>query len=166
MHQAVVERQEKLSDLFREAKSLQKRNGKDHELSKQLAWYLCIRTSGFVEFSVQTILDRFYESCDNHKPLGFFVANHLLHHRRFSMNHVSQLVQSFKKTHGNVWGDVDLSQLESAIGTLQLNRNHIAHGRDSELTIEDMSTYFEHVKQLIQMVFKECNSLDGAVHSE
>ena len=158
MHQDVVDRQAKLSQLFQEAKSLQELKGKDHELTKQFAWYLCIRTSGFVEFSIQTILSEYYASCDDYIPLGYFVVNHLLHHRSFSMMRVSHLLQSFMKTRGNILGDTDLSQLESAIESLRLNRNNIAHGRDSDLTIEDMDTYFEDAKQVIRIVFEECDS--------
>lgn len=156
MHHEVVDREEKLSHLFKEAYTLQKIEDVDEELKVQFVWYLCVRTSGFVEFSLQTILSEYYESGTDHKPLGDFVSNHLLNPREFSMRHARGLIRSFKKRKSNLRGEFDFSRLDSSLETLQKNRNSIAHGRDSKLTMQDLDAYFEDARKVIRMVYDEC----------
>ena len=82
MHPEVVDREEKLSHLFNEAKTLEQYKNIDNELKVQFVWYLCIRTSGFVEFSVRTILSEYFESNTENQQLGDYVSIYFLASRQ------------------------------------------------------------------------------------
>lgn len=161
MHREVLEREEMLTHLFNEAKALQQLKNVDGELKAQFVWYLCVRTAGFVEYSVQTILSNYFESGSVHQPIGDFVSDHLLEPRRFSLVQVSRLIDSFKKRQTQIRREFDLSRLDSSIVSIRTNRNHIAHGRTAnQLTMIELDAYFEDAKKLIRMVYEECNPQD------
>lgn len=158
----VLDREEMLTHLFNEAKALQQLDNIDSELKAQFVWYLCVRTAGFVEYSIQAILSEYFESSSVHQPIGDFVSNHLLEPRRFSLIGVSDLIDSFKKGQGRTNEEIDLARLDSSIQSIRTNRNHIAHGRTTyQLTMTELDTYFEDAKKLIRIVYEECNPNDG-----
>ena len=161
MHRDVLEGEEMLTRLFNEGKALQQLNNVDFELKAQFVWYLCVRTAGFVEYSVRTILSEFFESGLVHQPLGDFVSNHLLEPHRFSLMRVRDLIKIFKKRQSEIRGEFDFSRLDSSIESIRTNRNNIAHGRDAnQLTMMELDAYFEDAKKLIRMVYEECNPQD------
>jgi len=158
MHRDVLDREEMLSHLFNEAKALQKLDVVDGEIKVQFVWYLCVRTAGFIEYSVQSILSEFFESDSSHPPLGYFVSRNLLAPHQFSLNRVRDLIASFKKRQSEIQAEYDLTKLEYSIESIRTNRNHIAHGRDAnQLTMMALDAYFEDAKKLIRMVYDECN---------
>ena len=158
MHQEVLDREEMLTHLFNEAKALLQLNNVDDELKAQYVWYLCVRTAGFVEYSVQTILSDYFESDSVYQPIGDFVSDYLLEPRRFSLVQVSGLIESFKKRQTQMLREFDLSRLGSSIESIRTNRNHIAHGRTAyQLTMMELESYFEDAKKLIRMIYEECN---------
>ena len=157
----VLERQEALTHLFDEGKALQQLNSVHSELKAQFVWYLCIRTAGFIEYSVQTILSDHFESDSVHQPIGDFVSNHLLEPRRFSLLRVRDLIACFKNRQSQIPSEFDLSRLDSSIESIRTNRNHIAHGRTAyQLTMMELDAYFEDSKKLIRMVYEQCNPQD------
>ena len=148
-----------LAHLFNEARALEQLKNVDGELKAQFVWYLCIRTAGFVEYSVHAILSEYYGSDLVHQPLGDFVSNKLLEPHRFSLLRVRGLIDSFKKGHSQLRKEFDLSRLDSSIESIRTNRNHISHGRDAnQLTLKELDGYFEDAKNLIKMVYEVCNS--------
>ena len=160
MDREITAKEERLSHLFSEARLLQKRKDVDDKIKAEFVWYLCIRTSGFVEFSVQFLLSEYFESGTDREPLGDFVSNHLLNPREFTMRRVRKLLDSFSRRRSKVQEEIDISKLDSSLQSLQTNRNSIAHGRDIELTMNDLDAYFEDVRQVIRMVYDECNFPD------
>lgn len=158
MHSEVLDKEETLTRLFNEAKALQQLKDLDVDVKAQFVWYLCVRTAGFVEYSVQTILSEYFESGLVHPPLGYFVSKNLLAPHRFSLLRVRELIDSFETRQSQIGGEYDLTKLDASIESIRTNRNSIAHGRDANhLTIMALDAYFEDAKKLIRMVYKECN---------
>ena len=142
MHRDVLDREEMLTRLFTEAKALQQLNNVDGELKAQFVWYLCVRTAGFVEYAVQTILSKYFDSGSVHQPIGDFVSNNLLEPHRFSLMRVRGLISSFKNAQSELRGEFDFSRLDSSIESIRTNRNNIAHGRNAyQLTMKELDAY-------------------------
>lgn len=159
MHRDVLDSEEMLAHLFAEAKALQNLTNVDEELKAQFVWYLCVRTAGFIENSIQTMLSDFFESGSVHPALGYFVSNKLIAPNQFTLRRVRELIDSFKERESDLEGAYDLTKLESSVGSIQSNRNHIAHGGDAkQLTILALDNYFEDARKLVRMVYEECNS--------
>ena len=70
MRREVLDREEFLTRLFNEAETLQHLKCVDGDLKAQFVWYLCVRTAGFIEYSVQAILSDYFRSDSVHQPLG------------------------------------------------------------------------------------------------
>lgn len=158
MHPDILERQMKLQALFDEVKRLNESRVLDDTLVAQLVWYLCIRTCGYLEESLRTILLEFFESENNHPPISDFVSNQLRLSREFQFRRVRGLVKSFDKRPGSVSDEIDYIRLDASMASLQRNRNLIAHGNDSKLTMNELSSYFEDAQRVIQVVYEECKS--------
>ena len=62
MHPEISRQQAKLDHLFDQAKRLQTSDGVDREVKVQFVWFLCVRTTGFVESSIKFILEKHVES--------------------------------------------------------------------------------------------------------
>ncbi len=56
MHRDIIEQQDILNHLFEQAELLQDKSDIDNHVKAQFVWYLCIRASSYVEFSVRRIL--------------------------------------------------------------------------------------------------------------
>lgn len=164
MHPEVVRSEEKLSHLFNEATLLQHREDVDDAIKAQFVWYLCVRTSGYVEYSARTILLEFFESSTDVRPFGDFVSNQLRLSREFPMRRVRDLLKSFSSRHKGDSREIDFSKLDSSLKNLQTNRNKIAHGSDvDKLSLSDLNTYFADAKEVVRMVYEECNPSDPNV---
>ena len=161
MHPEIIRNQEKLVHLYEQARILQSFKDIDDEVKAQFVWYLCIRTSGYVEYSVRTILLEFYEASTEHQPLGDFVIRQLRLSREFPMRRVMAIFQSLVREKGGSSGDFDYSKLDTTLQSIQQNRNRIAHGGDAyRLSMSDLDTYFAAANEVIRMVFEECNPSD------
>lgn len=160
MHPEVVRSEEKLSHLFNEARLLQQREDVDDAIKAQFVWYLCVRTSGYVEYSARTILLEFFESSPDFQPFGDFVSNQLRLSREFPMRRVRDLLKSFGSRYNVDSREVDLRKLDSSLQNLQTNRNKIAHGSDADrLSLSDLDTYYADAKEVVRIVYEECNPI-------
>ena len=162
MHPEISRKEEKLRHLFDQAKALQQIDDVDNELKAQFLWYLCIRTSGYGEYSVRTTLLEFYESSTNHQPLSDFVIKQLRLSREFSVRRARALIKSFKEKQDNSSGEFDYGKLETTLESIQTSRNSIAHGGDAyQLSMSDLDGYFADAKEVIRMVYEECNPAEA-----
>lgn len=156
MHPEIIQKQEKLQHLFKQAKQLQKNDDIDDEAKSGFVSYLCVRTSGYVESSVKTILRGYVESKTSDKPTVNFAHSQL---ERLTPNRgqilglVGQFNEEWKKSLGNSI-TVDLG---GALGSIVKNRHDIAHGVDVDLSLADLEKHFVAAQEVVELVYNECS---------
>ncbi len=162
MHKDILDRQAELQDLFDRVSRLQKLGTIPTDLAVQFTWYLCIRTSGFLENCVQIILLEYVQSKTTDLPTQNYVEENLKNIsanyddilrtiRRFDVNWRTELRQS------------NVQQFKPVLNNLVENRNLIAHGRDSQITIQELQGYFKDVQHLVKLLHNTCCSPNGGV---
>ena len=156
MHREIVEQQVKLLRLYEQAKHLQRQESVEDETKSGFVSYLCVRTYGYVESSVKTILREYVKSNSVDRPTFNFVNSQLrnLTPRR---DQILELVGQFDQNWNvNLKKSITVDHGDSLRGIV-VNRNDIAHGDDVDLSLLDLERYFKHAQEVVQLVFDECN---------
>ena len=155
MHQEILDRQTKLQDLFNEVQSLHSSGSINTDLFVQLTWYLCVRTSGFLENSVQIILLQYVQS----KTLDVPTQNYVEKNLKFvnaDYNDIMRTIRRFNENWRTSLRQNNVQQYKSVLNNLVENRNQIAHGRDSKITIQELQGYFTQIKGLVLLLHNTC----------
>ncbi len=186
MHPDISRKEEKLDALFRQVDSMQDRDDRDKDdqdqeeldqdsderdqddldkiyiddaLKAQFVWYLCVRTAGYVETSVKTVVIEHVESMTSHQPIIRFVEDRIRNTPAIKCSDILRLVRPFSEAWWNSlktsFDDED-DELANSLGNLRTNRNDIAHGRDVDLTLQVLRVYFEHAKKVVKLVYESC----------
>ncbi len=155
MHREVVEQEIKLIRLFKQAKQLQNHDDIDDETKSGFVSYLCVRTSVYVESSVKTILREYVRSKTSDLPTNNFVNANLrnLTPRR---DQIISLVRQFD--HG--WSENLKKRTEDfgdSLNAIVVHRNEIAHGEDVDISLHDLEQHFRHAREVVELVYNECN---------
>ena len=155
MHQEILDHQAKLQDLFDEANRLYNSGSIGTDLFVQLTWYLCVRTSGFLENSVQIILLEYVQS----KTPDIATQNYVEKNLNFinaDYNSILGTVRHFNENWRTSLRQNNVQQYKSVLNNLVENRNQIAHGRNSQITIQELQGYFKDVQDLVTLLHNTC----------
>ena len=157
MHRVIVEQEEKLDRLFSHAKDMQKLEDLDDEAKSGFISYLCVRTSGYVESSVKTILIEHVRSTSSNIRTFNYVSAKL---ERMSPR--LQIIESLLKQFDEQWSrnlknSITRDQRES-LDAIVDNRNEIAHGVDVDMSLLVLERYFGHAREVIGYVFDVCST--------
>lgn len=156
MHREIVEQQMKLQRLYEQAKHLQRQDGIEDETKSGFVSFLCVRTFGYVESSVKTILREYVKSNSNDRPT-FNYVNSQLRNLTPRRDQILELVGQFDQNwNANLRNSITIDHGDSLQGIV-VNRNDIAHGDDVDLSLLDLERYFMHAQEVVQFVFDECN---------
>ncbi len=157
MHPEIVEQQNKLQELFDEVKQIQHTGSVGTDLAVQLTWYLCIRTSGYIENSVQVILLEYVQS----QTMDLATQNYIRANLRSitaEYGVILRTVRRFNESWRTKLRDNDVQRFRPVLNNLAKNRNEIAHGRDSKITLVELEGYFRQAQALVALLFQTCNS--------
>lgn len=163
MHQKIVEQEEKLQRLFSQAKNMQDIDEVDDEAKSAFVSYLCLRTSGYLETSIMTIVREYAEDSTRQEfpHIATFVRNKL----NFTFNpwpsEILKLLGQFNVEWKDCVRDEIRDQISDPVEALVRNRNKIAHGEDVNLSLMDMKTAFNHAIALVELVYAQCNPPDS-----
>lgn len=155
MHPEILAQQNKLQNLFDEVKQVQGTGSVGTDLAVQLTWYLCVRTSGFLENSVQIILLEYVQSKTSDVPTQNYVEKNL----KFVNADYDDIIRTVRRFNENWKTSLrqnKVQQYKSVLNNLIENRNQIAHGRDSKITIQELQGYFTQIQDLIALLHKTC----------
>ena len=155
MHQEILDRQAKLQDLFDEVDTLHRSGSIDTDVFVQLTWYLCVRTSGFLEHSLQIILLEYVQSKTSDLPTQNFVEKNLKFVNA-DYNDILSTVRRFNENWRISLRQNNVQRFRSMLKNLAENRDHIAHGRDSNITIQELQSYFTQIKDLVLLLHNTC----------
>ncbi len=157
MHPEITHNEQKLAHLFQQAKELQKLDDVDDQLKAQFVWYLCIRTSGYLESSVKTILLEYVESNARSRPVVDFAKEKLKYVRALDRAEILGLVKQFSPEWRLSLGRLIDPDLKRSLENLLTNRNEIAHGGDAyNLKLNDLETYYRDARAVVKHVYDEC----------
>ncbi len=157
MRSEINRKEERLGHLFEQAGDLQKNDDIDDELKAQFVWYLCIRTSGYLESSVKSILLEYVESQTESRQIVDFAENRLRRARALDRGEILGLVKQFSAAWRSRLGKSINSDLKVSLDNLLRNRNEIAHGGDApSLSLIDLENYYEDAKKVVKLVYDEC----------
>ena len=160
MHQEILDRQAKLQELLNEVNRLHSSGSIDTNLFVQLTWYLCVRISGFLENSVQIILLEYVQSKTSDVPTQNFVVNNLKYVSA-DYNNILATFRRFDVDWRTTLKNNNVQQYKPVLNNLVKNRNQIAHGRDSKITIQELQSYFTQIQALVALLHNTCQSLNG-----
>ena len=158
MHRDIIKQQSMLEHLFEQAELLQGKRDIDYQIKAQFVWYLCIRASSFVEFSVRTILLEYVKAETNSAPnLANFVNKNLEHSFNPKPSRILDLLERFNSELKQNLGESICGKLSTSVGSIVANRNKIAHGEDSDITLERLAGYFADAQEVVRLMYKECD---------
>ena len=135
--QQIEAQKDKLDALFEKARKM----SEDAELLSHWAKYLCILVCGFLENSVEACLVE-YSKQHGDENLHNFISKQIRSFQNPKMGKILELFGSFNKT----WED-DLKkqldgQISDAVNSIVSNRNLIAHGDSSQLSMSALKNYY------------------------
>ena len=157
MHSDIVEHEEKLERLFSQAWDMQDLDELDDEAKSGFVSYLCIRTFGYVESAIKTILREHVRSNTRDNPT-FNYVNSQLRNLRLRRDQIIDLIGEFDKQ----WSDGLKSRITrdhgDSLTAIVVNRNEIAHGGDVDIRLPDLERYFGDAREVVGHVFDVCNT--------
>ena len=160
MNPEILERQERLQKLFDDVQALSEARSVSADIVVQLTWYLCIRTSGYLENAIQLILLDYVQSNTDDLPTQRFVEANLKHISS-GYGDIMGIVRRFSEDWKQELRDKDVQRFKPSLTTMAENRNHIAHGRDSLITLQELQSYFVHATELVELLHVTCNAQAG-----
>lgn len=120
-----------------------------------LSYYLCIRVSGFVENCVRTILT------DYSVPRAKYnVRTYVGHSLERLPNPTYDSICELLKKYSDKWADrfklAITTQVRQSLVSIVVNRNNIAHGGNSNITLNQLEVYYTDILQLIDELEQTC----------
>ncbi len=157
MYPEILQQQEKLQHLFEQAEQLQKIDEVDVEIKSGFVSYLCVRTSGYVESSVKTILREYVKSKTSNAPTVSFVDKQLDYTLTPRREQILALVRQFSSEWEENLKDSTRGRLGDSLRSIVTNRHNIAHGVDVDISLEDLKKYFADAQEVVELVYNECD---------
>ncbi|MCY3574051.1 MAG: MAE_28990/MAE_18760 family HEPN-like nuclease [Chloroflexi bacterium] len=162
MRTEIFKRQENLARLFAQAYKLESSDEIGLEVKAGFVSFLCLRTYAEFEISIIDILRDYVRQTQNDKHVAHFVDSQLQNRRRnLKHNELLGLVGSFSEdwkkdvrasTHG---------ELRDSLDSLVSQRNKIAHGEATYISLKDLKKYFDDINRIIILVEEKCIELSG-----
>ncbi len=156
MHQEVIRYQHMLDRLFDQASELEEQGEVDEEVRAHLTQYLCVRASGYVEFSVKTILREYVKARTSEPYISNFVDSRLERTLNPRRSEVLKLIGNFSSGWKEIIRDEIKEELGTSLDSIVVNRNNIAHGKDVTLSLNDMKMHFQNAKKVVEIIDRQC----------
>ncbi|MCY4073513.1 MAG: HEPN domain-containing protein [Chloroflexi bacterium] len=156
MHSEIVRHEEKLQFLFSQARDMQDLDELDDEAKSGFVSYLCIRTFGYIEYGIKTILREHVRSNALDAPT-FNYVNSQLRNLRLRRAQIIELIGFFDQG----WSEGLKRRITpdhgDSLKAIVVNRNEIAHGGDVDISLRDLERYFIHAREVVGYVFEVCS---------
>lgn len=157
MYEVIVEQEEKLQRLFSHAKDMQDLDELDDEAKSGFVSYLCIRTFGYIEWAIKTILKEHVKSNMRDTQTYNYVESQL-RNLRLRRAQIIDLIGTFDGQWSEGLKNRITTDHGDSLKAIVLNRNDIAHGGDVDLSLHDLERQFGHAKAVVGFVFEVCNT--------
>ena len=126
----------------------------DSELQSDLAKYLCISISGFLENSLRIIYSE-YANLKSHPNIGNYVDYQLDGFQNANMEKILTLAGSFSQTWRKELEDLTKDTIKSSVDSLIANRHLLAHGESVGVTIGAVKRQYRDIVELVTFIQKQ-----------
>ena len=122
------------------------------ELKSDMARYACILVSGYLEASCRDIFGNFAKN-QSSPAVHRFVARQLDQYYNLKADRFIQLANSFDPERGRkIEQDGEFGKLKDAVDSIVANRNNVAHGRDTGISLAVIKDYYERAGRFIRLI--------------
>lgn len=135
-----------LSAIFQGANSLA--DLREEKLQGSLARYACILASSYVEVSLREAILAYAAGRASPKILQY-VDSTFVRGTNYNTDRIRQLLCRFSPEHGNSFDRVINGEMKDNLDSIRANRNDIAHGRRSGISLGQVKRYFGGAKALL-----------------
>ena len=118
------------------------------EIQADYTRYLCILVAGFIERSVEDILQAYAEQKADSRVTRY-VGTTLRRRGNLRANQIVRLFGDFDDSWKEQLDETLTDEQRQAIGNVYANRNPIAHGEDVDLTYSQIQNDYERVKEAV-----------------
>ena len=122
----------------------------DQELQSEFAKYLCVLVSGFLEQAVRDILLS-YASLNSDQFVTRYVEGTVAR-TNLNAQRLSELVGLFSSDWQEELSGYVVDERRAALGNIRANRNVIAHGGDSTITLRQVRDYYDRINEVLDFL--------------
>lgn len=132
------------------------------QLQGEYARYLCVRTSGFLEVTVQYMLAEFARRSSFKPAVGRYVTSRVERQQSMKANQLLDLVGSFDPAwRTSLEAFLDMEH-KDAVDSVVTNRHGIAHGRPTGISFVRVKRYYELVLDVVEFLEDQLLPASGA----
>ena len=123
----------------------------DTELQSDLARYLCVLVSGFLESALREIVLEHIRECDA-PTLKRFVERKTRRIMNVKIPRLKEVLDDFDPGWKTKIDELLADEQKDAVNSIVDQRNRIAHGGSSDLTYRRIREYYRHAQDVIDSV--------------
>ena len=125
----------------------------------QIHWsrYLCVLVAGFIETSVQSVYSDYAET-KSHANITRFVDMNMQRFRNPNMQKILDMTRSFNPTWAKEMEEFSNDRVRDSINSILVNRNLIAHGKSTEITVGRLQPWYKDAVSLIDFMQHQCET--------
>lgn len=122
----------------------------DQELQSEFAKYLCVLVSGFLEQAVRDIL-LYYAALNSDQFVARYVEG-TVERTNLNAQRLEELVGRFSNDWQQRLHAYIVDERRAALGNIVTQRNAIAHGRDSTITLQQVHDYYDRINEVLDFL--------------
>lgn len=123
----------------------------DEKLKAEVARFACVLAAAYLEVACKEILEE-HANARADPGVRRYVASQLSYFQNASLEKILQLAANFDPARRGALEAKVSDRVKDSVGSINGNRNNIAHGYDSGITLGSLKTYYTDAKKLIQEV--------------
>jgi hypothetical protein len=127
----------------------------DPYIKALLTYYLCIRVSGFLENCVRIIFTE-YSIPRTSDHVSTYVTGKLKEFPNPTYANICKLAGDFHSQWRENFKSRVTAQIRESLESIRVNRNAIAHGSNSPITVAQLATYYQDAVHLIERLEEAC----------
>lgn len=127
----------------------------DPYVKSMLTYYLCVRISGFLENCVRTILTDYADSRTK-DYVRTYVTGQFERFPNPTFEHICRTIRDFSDQWQKDFKAGIPSRIRHSLDSINVNRNAIAHGGTSTITVGQLFGYYQDVILLIEQLEQIC----------
>ena len=129
-------------------------DGSSDEIKSNLSRYLCILISGYTDKLFINMLIQYF-SVRNGPRISRFMTQTYKHTSNLKMKKIEEILSSFDKEWANKLKECQkYDEYTAAINSITDNRNKIAHGENTTVTVKSLEDWFKKINEFFEEINK------------
>ena len=121
------------------------------EIQSVYSRYLCVRVAGFLEACLKEEISLFVEPrCPAN--IKKYIISTLQSTTNLTHNKIIKALQNFSQDWSEHYAGNVTEEMTQSIGSIYSNRNNIAHGQNSNITLQQVKKDYENIKHVVQAI--------------